>query len=482
MYASLHSRESSYTIELFDRLNAMDFFDHEALIEPGGLSEGLAQNLSTRKNYLHHLILRSMRNFHSEKSIRAQVKGLLQDAIFLYQKTLYDQSGKLLRKASRLAQKIEYHPLAIEVKIWENRINKKQKGKGRRDRTLKIHQVKEELIRDWQAEIELNTLYDKLFLQAETDAYVRSADKISTLDSMLAPVNDLPQTTFRASHYALMSKAIHAQMTGNYHQAHDHFQELLGWWEAHPAMVNEEGQAYKITISNLLGTCYLTKQFDRFPTLLEKLLTNPSESPHGHLQLMQQYYTYQMLYCINTNSHEEGEKVSNQTWAWWQENRRLISPSREFTLAFNCVIFALIHHKFEQGLQWINALVNQRQTEVRWKAQFFLRVLRIVFHYELNNLDILESLFRSLLRLHKKLRNRPEERRMIRKFELTLQMKPGPKQRKGFCTLLEILESGFAGDQEKTPPGVKEIKFWLHCKCKGLPIQLYAEAYFGGKR
>ena len=103
-------KEPSY-LQLFKLMNDLEEYDDAKL------KKYFPKNLSWEKNNLYKLILRSMRNFRSDKSAYARIKEMIIDVQFLMERGLFEQAYKLLNKCKKLA--IEYDQKADLLSINE---------------------------------------------------------------------------------------------------------------------------------------------------------------------------------------------------------------------------------------------------------------------------------------------------------------------------------------------------------------------------
>jgi len=110
-------------------------------------------------NYLYHLILQSLNQFHNKKSYSIRVKNLTVSAEIYFYKGLFDHAVKQLHKAEKMAMEVENLPLLLEVLFWQKRCLGYSKG------LQKASEVNEKIN---------NTLHRINQLQAITNLYYKS--------------------------------------------------------------------------------------------------------------------------------------------------------------------------------------------------------------------------------------------------------------------------------------------------------------------
>jgi hypothetical protein len=105
-------------VRLFDAIEAQERPDETALKEALKGSTML-KRLPSVKNYLYQQILEAMRNYHAAKSPEREITENLLDADFLWEKALYDQAMKRVRRAKELAERYDEYAFWLKTISWE---------------------------------------------------------------------------------------------------------------------------------------------------------------------------------------------------------------------------------------------------------------------------------------------------------------------------------------------------------------------------
>jgi len=106
--------EKSNYKRLFDELNKMESYSSEEL-KAKFKGQALAKNLAKEKSALFELLLKTIRNYQSEKSENAKIKEMLMNADLLQERGLFERSQKLLERAKKQAYQIENYPAILEI-------------------------------------------------------------------------------------------------------------------------------------------------------------------------------------------------------------------------------------------------------------------------------------------------------------------------------------------------------------------------------
>src|SRR5947207_13840207 len=95
IFSSRHtSADENQYVKLFDAIDAHHVYDESLILKKFGTKQ-----FSIVKARLYDSILRSLDAYHSNSSIDAQLKRDLHSEEIVYNKSLYDQSYKLLESA-----------------------------------------------------------------------------------------------------------------------------------------------------------------------------------------------------------------------------------------------------------------------------------------------------------------------------------------------------------------------------------------------
>ena len=112
--------ENNY-VRIFDHLDKHTGYDEELLFEKFK-GEAFLNRFSITKKRLYDHVLSALDSFHSSNSIEAQIHKMLHSADILFERSLYDQSRRILRSAEKLALKYEKSALMIEISAKQKRI------------------------------------------------------------------------------------------------------------------------------------------------------------------------------------------------------------------------------------------------------------------------------------------------------------------------------------------------------------------------
>jgi len=122
LFASRHmiGGESMY-LKFFDVIVKQKEYD-ESKIKEIFKKENLGSTLASSKNRLYNLVLKSLSDFHSGMSVESKLRDLMQHIEVLFEKGLYEQGVKVIKKAKKLSVETHKHLYFLELQRWEKRL------------------------------------------------------------------------------------------------------------------------------------------------------------------------------------------------------------------------------------------------------------------------------------------------------------------------------------------------------------------------
>ena len=120
LQSSLQAGEKNY-VRIFDLLEKMDHYDEE-FVKESFKGELFLKHLPSEKNHLFKLILKALRSYHGEASVRSVLKQALKNVDILHKKGLFEECKKELKRAKKLAMSYEFFYYLFEIISWQQAV------------------------------------------------------------------------------------------------------------------------------------------------------------------------------------------------------------------------------------------------------------------------------------------------------------------------------------------------------------------------
>jgi len=178
---------------LFDFLNKQEYYDEKKIIK-----KGFTYN---DKNFLNEKILEALCIYNSNRSIDSKLSVLLNQISILYERSLWGEIGKRIKKAKKIANKHERFLCLLQIIKWEKTIADTM---GEYDKYLLLIEEETGVRKKMNSEINYANSIDKIMFTLIRDrnlaqlenrqlirqlAHTALVKKHSTASSVLAQIN-----------------------------------------------------------------------------------------------------------------------------------------------------------------------------------------------------------------------------------------------------------------------------------------------------
>jgi hypothetical protein len=467
-------------MRLFEVLLAQTHYD-EAVLKQHFAQDKLVRYLSSEKNYLYRLLLRCLRTMHEEGSPRAQLRTQIENATLLFERGLYSQAQKVLRRARATAEAAENHIGLLEIHVLERRLWKILSDKHRAE-------IADRLIREQLACLErlrhtyaYYDLYDRMFLLTHQKFSMRTHAAHPELQAILADplLQDMTLAdSFEARQFYWLCQAWRHQLLGDQEQLYEALAQNITWWEAHPLQVEADPGRYVVVLSNYLHAAGLLSRYTEFPAVFAKIRQARPSHQHGDTQVLQTLHYYELLYALNMADWQAARQSAAEIGTFLAQAGERVAIGRRLAFWYNLTILSFILEDYSAALGWVNTIIQESGAEIREDIQHFARILVVLIHFELGNWEILEYLHRSGYRyLFSRKQLHPYEKRLMDALKALMQLAEPAMQADVLLALRQDLDEIFA--HEKAGPGIQELFCWINAKLSRQPMQVVMAGMLG---
>ncbi|MFH1319428.1 MAG: hypothetical protein ABII90_02085, partial [Bacteroidota bacterium] len=116
-----HKGEGNIYVRLFNAINKQNQYDRNKIISQIPILNSPSR-LAKEKSKLYNLIMKSLSDYYYNRSENIRLKDILKQAEILYEKTLFEQCIKLLKKAKKIAYSYGKDSHLFEIFKWEKKL------------------------------------------------------------------------------------------------------------------------------------------------------------------------------------------------------------------------------------------------------------------------------------------------------------------------------------------------------------------------
>lgn len=480
-------RENNSLISLFDQLDKQEKYDAKELLKEFK-SKKKDKQLSDTKNRLYNLILKSMRAYNASRSVDNQLNIMLQNINFLLHKKLLKQAEMELLKVERLAtlhEKFNYLLEAIGLR-WSyfNVESVKTMYAAQREVIKKIDN-------STQYHLMLGTLAEAI---AKTGTVVRDKSKIKKIKkSVNNPLfkDERKALTIYSKIYYFLTQFFYCRTIGDMRSAYNISGRFVKHLEDHREFIHQNPNAYRSALNNYLVSQLDNKKFDNFYECIEKLRSIPDNYPNANnpefvnsVQL--RVFELRMEYCLVTIQLNEGLRLIPEIEGWLNQVKVVREPGIEITICMSIVQLFFMVSKYTDALKWLNRILNQSNENyaIVKDVHALARIMDLLIHYEIGNIDLLEYRLRSAERfLVKEERHFKFESEIILFFKKNIrQFSEKDKMKTELSTLKDKLSKIVKDELEQQFLNYFDFNSWIESKILNRPFaEILKEKVVGGQ-
>lgn len=388
----LNGKADANHIRLFDLVDKQQEWN-EAVIKKAFEGEAFAKQLHVTKIYLAELIMRSLRNYHTDSSVTTQLLDLLRDIEILFDKELYDHCQYQIEKAEKLATMHERQALLIEINSWKRRL---LIARSAQDRTAIGSML--------QTEQEAITKLGHL-----NEYWSKTLNPPRTLLSW-----NLPKELNAANASTLQSIVLHHHLLYLYYfmnnqpgKAEKEITKLISILEQHPHRIKDDPSSYVTAISNKISILFREKRWKDIEQLMQRMRQVPEQYKLNTenkftIRLWLRIYNLELELYRDTQQLDKGLKLAKEVAAYIDKHDKAIPGDYRIMLQFQLATLYFYNNDLSKSLDLVNEMMNTNFGDVRNDLQCFVRILNLMIHFELKNIMVLRYAIDNARRFFKK--------------------------------------------------------------------------------
>lgn len=462
--------EDTKFLKLFDLIDKQKDYDESKILEKEKNIK--SQQLSNLKAHLYKQILQNLRNLNSDEDIDLRIRELIDHSTILYNKCLYDQCVKMLDKAKNMAGKYEKNALLLEITEFEKRLVTKYIRCNIEDKVsqlIKASDLINEKINHINTfsnlTIKLYSFYLKIgFLRNHKDFELVNSFLYSTL-----PVFKEEQLSFDEKMYLYNSFVGYYFFIQDFERGYEYAKKWVNLFDDNNELILPKIEMYIRSINNLLVSQSKLHKYDEFKNTVKKLdsiaeIPDLKLTENIRLLLFKYSSTHRINRYFMLGEFTEGSEIIPEVAASLEKYELLLDTHYIiiFYYKFACMYFG--NGDYHNVIFWLNKIINMKDVDLRSDIHSFARILNLISHYEIGNLDLVDYYIRSTYRFLIKKNDLHLFQKIIMKFLRKLSSITRDQLIDAFKELREQLLPLNEKFYERRPFIYFDIISWLECK------------------
>ncbi len=372
-------------LELFEILDQLDAYD-ESRINSKISGRSFMQQLHVVKNYLSQLILKSLRSYHLNHSVPAQIRATLTDVEILFKRDLFTNCIKSLKKAERLAYRIDDQRALLEVIQWKRRVLLNMQGAAESQSLL-------EAIVEKEREILNNLTNENRYWEMAIG--VNGSPGPDALSQHPLLENNRMAKTHRARILYFHLRYIRDTVSGFPDLAEASIDQLVEYLEENPHRLKQDPGSYVSALNNKIGHYLNQRRHAEVPAILQKIRNVPGKLHHGSsrafsMKLLVRTYNVELETYRDSGQFDQGVAMIPQVRKFLHSNEGRIPEDYRILLHYQFAYLYFMVAELKAALKDINVVLGHRYNSKRADVVGYAQFLNLIIHYELGNTTVMK--------------------------------------------------------------------------------------------
>lgn len=402
---SVQQGETDY-MKLLDAIWRQPVPDEKELLKQFA-GQAFINRLPAVKNYLYHLILKSLRTYYAGQSIDVSLREDLHNVILLFQRQLYGQALKMLNRAKKKAVKYERFLICLEIMRWERKIA---------NRITDVNVIRKQVKTMYQEIERTITAYSNLCYFENLSFTIRLIDlekgKRVTKQDLKILEKIMADPVLKSEDRALSLEAtysfhqIHAESCFFRNDVEGYFtwcKKIVLFLESHPEFIEQDVARLMAQYNNLMIAQLRLNKLNEYVETLDKLKKLPLQfgSVMNNELLARNYLTIrkkELILYIYTAEFEKAVQLAESDKEELFEHLKV--NSHYYAIFYPLIVVAHFgSENFSYAMQLLTRLLNDMPESGMGSFgynPYVYRILQLIIHFELKNYDILPYMIRSV--------------------------------------------------------------------------------------
>jgi hypothetical protein len=388
--------ENNY-VRLFDYIDKQEAYNEDALFKEFK-GEAFLHRFSITKKRLYDHILSALDAFHSSSSIDAQLFKMLHSADILYTKSLYDQCGRILRSAEKLAEKHEKFALLAEVRKKQKKLFE---NNGYFDST--IEELKEIQKKDQQISNEIvlyNALWQlksELFYILSRKGKARSEDESAAYTAIYEKLPqdlNVVEMPFETAYLYNHIRSAYWFAIGDLEKSYVYLRLNLQTFEGREGVIEPNLNNYFSLLTNAIFVSETLGYHHDSTEYLKTLKSIPlrfevAGNEDMQIKLFASTFSIELSLLTHRGDYSEADAIVPLIERGLMGFGDKISPVRKAFIQFKIATIQLGLGNYSGALKWINLILNDSDLDDSEDILSCTQILDLLVHLEMKHGQLL---------------------------------------------------------------------------------------------
>ena len=471
--SSLQTGEKNY-LKIFDAIEKQSSYDEGELKEQFK-NETFVQHFPSEKNHLYKLILKSLRNYHSDNSINSLLKQEIKNVEILYNKALFKECNKFLNRAKKQAIENEKFYFLFELISWEKLLLEEAFEDGHFNKDLDVLiDEEQQVIKKLQNLAEYHVLYSKINYVFRSEGFSRGPEDIRIVEEIEQhPLIKGKNTALskRAATICYYTQGFCAMANSRTDLALEKFARVKSIMDENLRIKRDLPKRYVRTIAQIINCQIDLSKHNDALSMIKDLKSLGSLREFSSIDIKNNIFKSSALAELQLlNKQGDFNEASERLLVILPEIEILENRLRKEQLLelYFTVAYTFFGSKEpNKALFWINKVLNDNESSLRKDLFSYARLFNLAIHYELENFDLLEYITKSTQRyLARRQRDYDLEKLVIEHVRKLIRTNDATKLKAKLQKFQSVLTSQIVEPEDKILLKYFDFISWLDSKIK----------------
>jgi len=325
---------------------------------------------------------------------------MLKDVEILYQKGLYDQCSRLIAKARKIAKQYERHIHLLELCQYEHLITSLNLAVFHRKKLIEqgYSEVRNAIASYTQlSEYRHNILIIADYIHSKGKRNSDSLDKKKLYQSLKHIIEENAPVflSYKAGILFYNIKGLYLSNESNFKETYETTKSYIKHMESNPFLLTQEINNYLVGLNNLMNIQQTMGLFEEVMETIKKLKAINVSSETEKIRVIEYVLPKEISYHVAKGTFDEGLELLPRIEKQLAMYENQMGKPFQLSIYTNIVELCILAESFRKALQWNNRILNSSEIETYSDFYTNARLSEIIIHYELENIEKVDSLLKS---------------------------------------------------------------------------------------
>ena len=390
-----HAADKKF-VRLFELMDAQKEVNEDAILRAEPAFD--PAQFSNLKAHLYNKVLKSLRDYSQPSIIGIQIRELIDESQILFNKSLYQQCAKRLKKAEKLARQADNHELQLEILKWKKRVLNHTldwEDQSHVDELVaKVRAVNERInnINTFSnIQAKLQSLYRRTgYIRNERE--FRKVEQIFTSNLPLINEKELSISEKISLYHVYIGYYFFVQ---DFEAGHAYALKWVALFRANRALVQPKLEEYIAGLNYLLIAQYKLERLEAFEETRKELRTlNKLPASYYNDNIRRKMLKYTFVHEFNrlflSAEFARGVALIERLDSGLDRFIDQLDAHSRVILFYKTACLYFGNSDYKKSVFWLNKIMTSKDVDLREDIHGFARILNLISHYELGNTDLIQ--------------------------------------------------------------------------------------------